>query len=182
MRADVHEPVSKTVGQTRRNLEILTSMMRRDYDFNREQSRFFTVLTEQIGETAETVLLRREPETGRQAGDGARIAAASWDEPESMMSYAHGLEQNRLLRAGSIKSMRLRNFEQTQSLQVRNLEKTQLLRIRNLERMQQSGMRNAGQMRLLQPRDYDRLIKQKRLSQPEPYHQAQTEYLSLIHI
>lgn len=176
MRADVHEPVSKTVGQTRRNLEILTSMMRRDYDFNREQSRFFTVLTEQIGETAETVLLRREPETGRQAGDGARIAAASWDEPESMMSYAHGLEQNRLLRAGSIKSMRLRNFEQTQSLQVRNLEKTQLLRIRNLERMQQSGMRNAGQMQLLQPRDYDRLIKQKRLSQPEPYHQAQTEY------
>lgn len=176
MRADVHEPVSKTVGQTRRNLEILTSMMRRDYDFNREQSRFFTVLTERIGETAETVLLRREPETGRQAEDGARIAAASWDEPESMMSYAHGLEQNRLLRAGSIKSMRLRNFEQTQSLQVRNLEKTQLLRIRNLERMQQSGMRNAEQMRLLQPRDYDRLIKQKRLSQPEPYHQAQTEY------
>lgn len=176
MRADVHEPVSKTVGQTRRNLEILTSMMRRDYDFNREQSRFFTVLTEQIGETAETVLLRREPETGRQAGDGARIASASWDEPESKMSYAHGLEQNRLLQAGSIKSMRLRNFEQTQSLQVRNLEKTQLLRIRNLERMQQSGMRNAEQMRLLQPRDYDRLIKQKRLSQPEPYHQAQTEY------
>lgn len=176
MRADVHEPVSKTVGQTRRNLEILTSMMRRDYDFNREQSRFFTVLTERIGETAETVLLRREPETGRQAGDGARIASASWDEPESMMSYAHGLEQNRLLRAGSIKSMRLRNFEQTQSLQVRKLEKTQLLRIRNLERMQQSGMRNAEQMRLLQPRDYDRLIKQKRLSQPEPYHQAQTEY------
>ena len=85
-------------------------MMRRDYDFNREQSRFFTVLTERIGETAETVLLRREPETGRQAEDGARIAAASWDEPESMMSYAHGLEQNRLLRAGSIKSMRLRNF------------------------------------------------------------------------
>lgn len=176
MRADVHEPVSKTVGQTRRNLEILTSMMRRDYDFNREQSRFFTVLTERIGETAETVLLRREPETGRQAEDGARIAAASWDEPESMMSYAHGLEQNRLLRAGSIKSMRLRNFEQTQSLQVRNLEKTQLLRIRNLDRIQQSGMRNAEQMRLLQPRDYDRLIKQKRLSQPEPYHQAQTEY------
>lgn len=176
MRADVHEPVSKTVGQTRRNLEILTSMMRRDYDFNREQSRFFTVLTEQIGETAETVLLRREPETGRQAGDGARIASASWDEPESKMSYAYGLEQNRLLQAGSIKSMRLRNFEQTQSLQVRNLEKTQLLRIRNLERMQQSGMRNAEQMRLLQPRDYDRLIKQKRLSQPEPYHQAQTEY------
>lgn len=61
LREEVHEPVSETVEKNRQNLDILTSILRRDYNFNQEQSRFFSILTEQIGEDAETLLLRHGP-------------------------------------------------------------------------------------------------------------------------
>ena len=59
LRENIHEPASKTVTETKRNLNILTAMMHRDYDFNQEQSRFFSVLTEQLGTRSEEILLNR---------------------------------------------------------------------------------------------------------------------------
>lgn len=109
MREEVHDSGSEAAGRTRYNLDILTAMMRRDYDFNQEQSRFFLFLSEQTEETAQTLLLRHE------TGERKRMAK----------------EALRKSRGEAERALRARNLERLPLFRIRGAEQKSLLHLQS---------------------------------------------------